>query len=65
MDHPTPNKPHEPHKPHVSQIEDLDEPLPPDLEDVTDELEDGMVPPLIDADPEHDRLVDPEGGFER
>jgi len=60
----SPTTPRRPHAPHVPQIEDLDELLPPDLDDVTIELEGGVVPPLITDDPEHERTVDPEGRYE-
>ena len=56
MPHRKPQLPPQPHKPHLPQVEDLDEPEPAD-----DLPEQGLVPPLISDDPEHDRLVDPEG----
>ena len=37
--------------------EELDD---PEAASLTDELDKGLVPPMIPDDPEHDRLVDPE-----
>jgi len=46
-----------PHKPHRTHTDDADDPDPGLLPVDPDE---GMIPPHIPADPEHDRMVDPE-----
>lgn len=49
--------PHAPRKPHstpVQEPDDSDPGLPPVAP------EDGLVPPAIPDDPEHDRMIDPE-----
>lgn len=33
-----------------------------DLEPTADDRHDGLVPPVISDDPEHDRLIDPQDG---
>ena len=38
----------------------LPEPDDSDAEQKSDEMHDGLVPPGIEDDPEHDRLIDPE-----
>ena len=47
-----------PHKPHRIDVDDLDKDEQPGHMPV--EPDNGLVPPLIPEDPEHDRLVDPE-----
>ena len=37
--------------------EDLND---PDTASLVEDMDDGLVPPMIPDDPEHDRLVDPE-----
>lgn len=47
-----------PHKPHRTQAEQAEEDPEPGMLPV--EPDQGATPPAIPADPEHDRLVDPE-----
>src|ERR1700749_4831788 len=49
-----------PHKPHRVDVEDIDfddEEIPGQM---PIEPDNGLVPPLIPEDPEHDRTIDPE-----
>lgn len=46
-----------PHKPHRSHVEESMDPEPGLLPVDPDR---GLVPPVIPADPEHERVVDPE-----
>ncbi len=38
------------------------EPVDEDVELTSDDRHDGLVPPDISEDPEHDRLIDPQDG---
>ena len=51
---PTPHKPHRPNTEDPDDFEPGSQPVDPD---------EGPVPPNISEDPEHDRVVDPEGSF--
>lgn len=53
--------PHTQYHPH-----DVPTPEPDDEDDVeltADDRHDGLVPPVISDDPEHDRLIDPQDGI--
>lgn len=49
--------PHTQYHPHSVPLPDPEE---ADSADLPQELQDGLVPPDISDDPEHDRLIDPQ-----
>ena len=49
---------HTPHKPHRTHAEEAE--IDPEPGMLPVEPDEGVVPPAIPTDPEHDRMVDPE-----
>jgi hypothetical protein len=49
-----------PHTQYHPQSVPLPEPEDEEVEAQADDMHDGLIPPGIEDDPEHDRLIDPE-----